>query len=70
MSDLDRVKKLAGILNEDYQYDMSDKGDMHDALNDVQNIIDGATAYKKPIPQVQIIDELKNFTQMNRRRNE
>lgn len=42
MTDLNRVKKLAGILNEDYQYDMSDKGDMHDALNDVQNTIDGA----------------------------
>ena len=42
MSDLDRVKKLAGILNEDYQYDMSDKGDMHDALGDVQNSMDDA----------------------------
>ena len=42
MSDLNRVKKLSGILNEDYQYDMTDKGDMHDALNDVQNTIDGA----------------------------
>tara|TARA_Y100001972_G_scaffold124796_1_gene174743 strand:+ start:277 stop:729 length:453 start_codon:yes stop_codon:yes gene_type:complete len=42
MNDLDRVKKLAGILNEDYQYDMSDKGDMHDALGDVQLSIDGA----------------------------
>ena len=42
MTDLNRVKKLAGILNEDYQYDMSDKGDMHDALGDVQLSIDGA----------------------------
>ena len=42
MTDLNRVKKLAGILNEDYQYDMSDKGDMHDALGDVQISIDGA----------------------------
>lgn len=42
MSSLDRMKKLSGILNEDYQYDMSDKGDMHDALGDVQISIDGA----------------------------
>jgi len=42
MSDLNRMKKLAGILNEDYQYDMSDKGDMHDALGDVKDSINGA----------------------------
>jgi hypothetical protein len=42
MTDLNRVKKLAGILNEDYQYDMTDKGDMHDALGDVQNSMDDA----------------------------
>ena len=42
MSNLDRIKKLSGILNEDYQYDMTDKGDMHDALGDVQISIDGA----------------------------
>jgi len=42
MSDLDRIKKLSGILNEDYQYDMTDKGDMHDALGDVQNSMNDA----------------------------
>ena len=42
MNDLDRIKKLAGILNEDYQYDMTDKGDMHDALGDVQISMDDA----------------------------
>lgn len=42
MSDLDRIKKLSGILNEDYQYDMTDKGDMHDALGDVQISMDDA----------------------------
>lgn len=35
MSDLDRIKKLSGILNEDYQYDMTDKGDMHESVEDV-----------------------------------
>ena len=42
MTDLNRVKKLSGILNEDYQYDMTDKGDMHDALGDVQISMDNA----------------------------
>jgi hypothetical protein len=42
MTDLNRIKKLSGILNEDYQYDMTDKGDMHDALGDVQNSMDDA----------------------------
>ena len=42
MSNLDRIKKLSGILNEDYQYDMTDKGDMHDALGDVQISMDDA----------------------------
>tara|TARA_B100001057_G_scaffold364681_1_gene367606 strand:- start:9607 stop:10278 length:672 start_codon:yes stop_codon:yes gene_type:complete len=42
MTDLNRIKKLSGILNEDYQYDMTDKGDMHDALGDVQNSMNDA----------------------------
>ena len=37
MSDLDRVKKLAGILTEEM-----DKGDMHDALGDAMIAMDQA----------------------------
>ena len=52
-TDLNRVKKLAGI-----PHDMSDKGDMHDALNDVQNTIDGAMqGLQKGV--VQVTDEIQ-----------
>ena len=37
MSDLDRIKKLAGILTEEM-----DKGDMHDALGDAMNSLQDA----------------------------
>ena len=35
-------EELAGTIDEDYQYDMTDKGDMHDALGDVQDSMNDA----------------------------
>ena len=61
MSELDRIKKLSGILNEDYQYDMTDKGDMHDALGDVQNSMDDVSKIAQKAGNLarQVSDEIE-----------
>lgn len=58
----DPVAEEEAVAEAPYQYDMSDKGDMHDALGDVQNSMDDAvkSIQKASGLASQISDEIEN----------
>ena len=61
-SEVRRLRELSGITEAPYQYDMSDKGDMHDALAGVQNSMDDAVKSIQKASGLarQVSDEIEN----------
>jgi hypothetical protein len=61
-SEVSRLRELSGITEAPYQYDMSDKGDMHDALAGVQNSMDDAVKSIQKASGLarQVSDEIEN----------